>query len=208
MGGLDYASLTSIPISYATCSLGSPSNPPPLLDRLDAISAAGFSAVELSFPDILSHGQTLLGHPVESSDYDELCQVAEDIKKQCDMRNLSITMLQPFANFEGWPEGSDGRRDALERARGWIRIMQSCGTDLLQVGSTDSPIGMLDKSKMVSDLRGLCDMLKEHSFRLAYENWCCMSYPTPLSIHGVMLTHANTYQGRHMHRTGKTYGPL
>lgn len=81
-------------------------------------------------------------------------------------------MLQPFANYEGWPEGSDGRKDAMDRARGWIRIMQACGTDLLQVGSTDSPLEKLDRSKMVSDLQVLCDMLKEHNFRLAYENWC------------------------------------
>lgn len=172
MGGLDYASLASIPISYATCSLGSPSNPPPLLDRLDAISSAGFSAVELSFPDILSHGQTLLGHQIEPSNYDELCRVSADIKNECEKRKLGVMMLQPFANFEGWPEGSGGREDALKRARGWIRIMQSCGTDLLQVGSTDSPIERLDTGKMVSDLRHLCDMLKEHGFRLAYENWC------------------------------------
>jgi sugar phosphate isomerase/epimerase len=172
MSGLDYSSLVSIPISYATCSLGSPSNPPPLLDRLHAISSAGFSAVELSFPDILSHGETLLGHQVQPSNYDELCKVATDIKKECDKRNLGIMMLQPFANYEGWPEGSDGRKDAMDRARGWIRIMQACGTDMLQVGSTDTPIEKLDKSKIISDLQVLCDMLSEHGFRLAYENWC------------------------------------
>jgi sugar phosphate isomerase/epimerase len=143
MSGLDYASLLSIPISYATCSLGNPSDPPPLLDRLDAISTAGFAAVELSFPDILSYGQILLGHEVDPKNYDKLCQVAKAIKEECDKRKLGIMMLQPFANFEGWPEGSDGRKDAFERARGWIRIMQACGTDMLQVGSTDSPLEKL-----------------------------------------------------------------
>lgn len=172
MSRLDYASLKSIPISYATCSLGSPSNPPPLLDRLHAISIAQFSAVELSFPDILSYGQTLLGHEVSPSNYDELCTVAAAIKEECNKRSLDIMMLQPFANFEGWPEGSAEHNDALERAAGWIRIMQACGTDMLQVGSTDSPLEKLDKGKMVEDLRGLCDMLKEHGFKLAYENWC------------------------------------
>ncbi|EMD61901.1 hypothetical protein COCSADRAFT_38705 [Bipolaris sorokiniana ND90Pr] len=172
MSGLDYSSLVSIPISYATCSLGSPSNPPPLLDRLQAISDAGFSALELSFPDILSYGQTLLGHEVQPSNYDELCTVAAEIKKECDQRNLGIMMLQPFANYEGWPEDSPGRKDAMDRARGWIRIMQACGTDMLQVGSTDTPLEKLERSKMVSDLQVLCDMLNEHSFRLAYENWC------------------------------------
>jgi sugar phosphate isomerase/epimerase len=172
MGGLDYASLLSIPISYATCSLGSPSNPPPLLDRLHAISVAGFAAVELSFPDILSYGNTLLGHDVDANHYDDLCKVAAAIKQECDKRNLGIMMLQPFANFEGWPEGSDGRKDAFERARGWIRIMQACGTDMLQVGSSDTPLDKLDTNTIVSDLRELCDMLSEHGYRCAYENWC------------------------------------
>lgn len=169
---LDYASLHSIPISYATCSLGSPSNPPPLLDRLHAISAAGFAAVELSFPDILSYGQTLLGHEVEANDYDELCKVAAAIKGECDKRSLGIMMLQPFANFEGWPKDSDGRKDAFERLRSWIRIMGAAGTDMLQVGSTDTPLEKLDKNNIVPDLQELCDMLKEHGYRCAYENWC------------------------------------
>ena len=172
MGGLDLASLNSIPISYATCSLGSPNSPPPLLDRLTAISKAGFSAVELSFPDILSYGQTLLGHEVEPKNYDDLERVAGAIKKECDNRNLGIMMLQPFANFEGWPEGSDERKDAFERLDGWIRIMRAAGTDMLQVGSTDSPLSKLDKSRIVPDLQELADKLKKHGFRVAYENWC------------------------------------
>lgn len=172
MGGLDAASLASIPISYATCSLGSPSSPPPLLDRLDAISKAEFSAVELSFPDILSYGQTLLGHEIEPKNYNELEKVASAIKKECDTRNLGVMMLQPFANFEGWPQGSTERKDAFERLDGWIRIMKAAGTDLLQVGSTDVKLEKLDKSRVVPDLQELADKLAEHGFRAAYENWC------------------------------------
>lgn len=169
---LDHKSLASIPISYASCSLGPPSDPPPLLDRLDAISKAGFSAIELSFPDILSYGKHHLGHEVDPKDYNKLCTVASKIQEQCKNRNLGIMMLQPFSNFEGWKEGSDGRKDAFERADGWIRIMQACGTDLLQVGSTDTPDMKLDRAKIVSDLCELADKLAEHNFRLAYENWC------------------------------------
>ncbi|KAH7132058.1 3-dehydroshikimate dehydratase [Dendryphion nanum] len=169
---LDYNSLTSIPISYASCSLGPPSDPPPLLDRLDAISAAGFAAIELSFPDILSFGAQHLGHDIGPKNYDDLCTIASEIKKECQKRNLGIMMLQPFSNFEGWKEGSDGRKDAFERARGWIGIMQSCGTDMLQVGSTDTSDEKLDRKRIVPDLQELADMLAEHNFRLAYENWC------------------------------------
>ncbi|KAF2016016.1 xylose isomerase-like protein [Aaosphaeria arxii CBS 175.79] len=169
---LDFASLGAIPISYASCSLGAPSSPPPLLDRLDAISTAGFTAIELSFPDILSFGAQHLGHEIDPKDYNELCTVAAKIKEECDNRKLGIMMLQPFSNFEGWPEGSSGREDAFKRARGWIKIMQACGTDILQVGSTDTPIEKLDRSKIVGDLRDLADLLAEHGFNLAYENWC------------------------------------
>ncbi|KAG9206195.1 hypothetical protein G6514_004917 [Epicoccum nigrum] len=172
MGGLDYASLATIPISYATCSLGSPNSPPPLLDRLDAVSKAGFSGVELSFPDILSYGQTLLGHEVQPKNWDELENVAGEIKKECDKRNLGIMMLQPFANFEGWPQGSDGRKDAFERLDGWIRIMTAAGTDMLQVGSTDVKLEKLDRSRIVPDLQELADKLAKNGFRVAYENWC------------------------------------
>ena len=42
-------------------------------------------------------------------------------------------MLQPFSNFEGWPQGSKERGDAFSRAKGWIQIMQAVGTDMLQV---------------------------------------------------------------------------
>jgi sugar phosphate isomerase/epimerase len=173
---LDAASLSTIPISFASCSLGPPNNPPPLLDRLHALSAADFTAIELSFPDILSHGASLLGHEPDPKNYDELCKVAANIGAECKKRNLGIMLLQPFSNFEGWPEGSDGRRDAFERAHGWIRIMQACGCDMLQVGSTDTPMGRLDRSKIVPDLRELADMLAEHRFKLAYENWCWSSH--------------------------------
>lgn len=176
MTDLDPRSLTAIPISYASCSLGNPNDPPPLLDRLHAISLAGFEAIELSFPDILSYGKTLLGHDVEPKNWDELCKVAAEIQKECRKRNLGIMMLQPFSNFEGWKEGSDGRKDAFERARGWIRIMQACGCDMLQVGSTDTPMEKLDESNIVPDLRELADMLAKHGFKLAYENWCWSSH--------------------------------
>lgn len=173
---LNYASLTTIPISYASCSLGPPSAPPPLLDRLDAISAAEFTAIELSFPDILSYGETILGHSPDPKNYDELVKVTEAIKKECDQRKLGVMMLQPFANFEGWKEGSDGHKDAWERARGWVRIMQAAGTDMLQVGSTDTPLESLDLGRVVPDLQELCDMLKPHGFKVAYENWCWSSH--------------------------------
>ena len=128
---IDVSTLTSIPTCYATCSIGKTTDPLP--PKLEAIASAGFQAIELSFPDLLSFASTLLSKEVQPSDYDDLCTAAKAVKTLCDMLGLKILILQPFANFEGWPEGSKERDDAFNRARGWTRIMQAAGTDMLQV---------------------------------------------------------------------------
>lgn len=129
---LDKTSLQSIPTSFATCSIGyDDSHTLPL--KLDAISQAGFQAIELSFPDILAFGKLHTGNEVNEDDYDTLCEVAKEIKRLCADRDLKIMMLQPFANFEGWPLGSAERDDAFKRAKGWVQIMEAAGTDILQV---------------------------------------------------------------------------
>ncbi len=127
------SSVQDIPTCFASCSIGcKPSHTLP--KRLEAIAAAGFDAIELSFPDILTFASEQLKRDVQPSDYDDLCSVGQEIKRLCESQKLKILMLQPFANFEGWPEGSDQRRDAFDRAKGWIRIMEAVGTDMLQVG--------------------------------------------------------------------------
>ena len=52
--------------------------------------------------------------------------------------------------------------------------MEACGCDMLQVGATDSPVEKIDtgRDRVVADLQELGQMLAEHNFRLAYENWC------------------------------------
>jgi sugar phosphate isomerase/epimerase len=81
-------------------------------------------------------------------------------------------MLQSFSNFEGWPRGSKERNRAFSRARGWVKIMEALGTDMLQVGSSDSEGISGDVRVLAEDLGELADMLAEKGFRVAYENWC------------------------------------
>lgn len=129
---IPFASLRRVPLSYATCSIGT-SKQDTLPRRLEAISNAGFTGIELSFPDILAYGTSILGHDINPENYNELTRVTADIRKLVDTNGLKVMMLQPFANFEGWPQGSPERMDAFRRARGWIDIMNTVGTDLLQV---------------------------------------------------------------------------
>jgi sugar phosphate isomerase/epimerase len=84
-------------------------------------------------PDLVSFTSEKLSTEVGFEDYDKLCAVGGEVKKLCKENNVTILMLQPFSNFEGWPKGSKRRDDAFDRARGWIRIMESVGTDMLQV---------------------------------------------------------------------------
>lgn len=171
------SSLQSIPASFATCSIGcKPEHTLPV--RLDAIARAGFIAIELSMPDLLSFAESHFGFKVDPYDFDKLCTAASQVRQICREKHLQIMMLQPFSNFEGWPEGSPERDDAFVRAKGWIRIMLAAGTDLLQVGSSDTPASKIgsDRTRFVSDLRELAHLLAEHHLRLAYENWCWSSH--------------------------------
>lgn len=128
---LSKSSLQSVPTSYATVSLGTPDDPLP--KKLQAIASAGFDAIELGFPDLLSFANSKLSKEVSNYDFDDLCAVGEHVRKLCEDLGLKILILQPFGNFEGWEEGSEGKKDALRRVEGWIRIMQAVGTDMLQV---------------------------------------------------------------------------
>lgn len=170
---IPFESLRNIPLSYASCSIGT-KQCDTLPRKLEAISAAGFTAIELSFPDILAYGRQITGKELGTHEYAQLVNVTKEIKKLADSNGLQVMMLQPFGNFEGWPSGSRERDDAFRRVKGWMDIMEAAGTDLLQVGSSDSPAGKIitDRKTIVSDLRELCDLLATRNMRLAYENWC------------------------------------
>ncbi|RYP00669.1 hypothetical protein DL764_006443 [Monosporascus ibericus] len=160
-----------VPTCYATCSIGhKDSHTLPL--KLKAIADAGFDAVELSMPDILSYGKMLNGEEPDPKDYDKLVQVGKAIREQVRLHNLRILMLQPLANFEGWPKGSEKRKDAFERARGWMRIMEAVGTDMLQIGSSDAPGISSSFDELAADLAELADIMATNNMRIAYENWC------------------------------------
>ncbi|KAK1995612.1 xylose isomerase-like TIM barrel [Colletotrichum falcatum] len=159
------------PISFASCSIGLPRHT--LEQKLDAISAAGFDGIELSFPDLKSFAGRHLGRgEIADDDYSSLCEAGRLVRGLCEQKKLRIMVLQPFANFEGWPRGSREREDAFERARGWAEIMSAVGTDMLQVGSSDAPVAPSPVGERAADLAELADLLAARGFRVAYENWC------------------------------------
>ena len=127
-------SLKTIPTSFATVSIGSTDDP--LEEKLKALSNAGFSAVELGFPDLVSFASRRAGEEVQENDYEKLCVAATEVRQLCKEQGLGIMMLQPFTNFEGWPRGPEKRDNAFSRARGWIKIMKAADIKMLQIGSS------------------------------------------------------------------------
>lgn len=129
----------SIPTSFASCSV------PPYFDeklpqRLEAIRNAGFDGIEMSMPDILTYGRDIEGKEIKEDDYETLSDVARKIRILTDQLGLVILMLQPFSRFEGWRKDTHAqkREEAFSRAKGWIKIMESLGTDMLQVCASQS----------------------------------------------------------------------
>ncbi|KIW13721.1 hypothetical protein PV08_08912 [Exophiala spinifera] len=173
-----------IPTCYASCSIGH-NEKHTLPEKLKAIAGAGFDAIELSMPDILAYGQQISQSQseIDPNDFATIRTVGQKIKELCKENGLKILILQPFANFEGWPKGSRERKDAWERARGWMSIMEATGTDMMQIGSSDAEGISSNFDELASDLAELADVFAEKGFRIAYENWCWATHaPTWKSV--------------------------
>ncbi|OJD14961.1 hypothetical protein AJ78_04744 [Emergomyces pasteurianus Ep9510] len=108
-----------ITLSFATCSI-SASNPDEntLPRKLEAIAATEFSAVELAFPDLQNFATQLLHRDVAADSYTDLCTAAREVSLLHRAVGITVVMLQPFINLEGWARESKERKDAFERAKG------------------------------------------------------------------------------------------
>lgn len=176
---MDTKSLQSLPLAYASCSLGcKPEHN--LLRKIEAIAAARFTGIEVSMPDLvaLANDSSVqiqqTQRQISTKDFDDLRAVAGTVYERCQQHGLEVMLMQPFANFEGWPENSPERKDAWERVEGWISIMEVLRCKTLQVGSTDTPADKIttDRESIVQDLQQLADRLAKKGMRVAYENWC------------------------------------
>lgn len=133
------------PISFAACSVGfKPSINLP--EKLKAIHNAGFDAIELAMEDIIAYGKVIHGEEPDASDYDAIVGIASLISSLAKEVQIGILMLKSFMR-SGGGESSD-REEGTIMARGWLRVMEALGTNMLQVresstyeGSTTKMIG-------------------------------------------------------------------
>ncbi|MBE3043382.1 hypothetical protein IMZ48_12590, partial [Candidatus Bathyarchaeota archaeon] len=76
------ASQFDVPLALASCSIGLPHHT--FHQKIEAITQAGFTGIEVAFPDILAFASTHLGRPVEDHDYDALCDAAGQMGGLCE----------------------------------------------------------------------------------------------------------------------------
>ena len=131
--------------SIATVSLSGT-----LGEKLEAIAAAKFDAVEIFENDLITYS----GPPA-------------DVRKACGELGLDIITLQPFRDFEGMPAAQ--RERAFARAERKFDVMQELGTDLLMICSNVSPESLGGIDRAAADLRELGERAAKRGLRIAFE---------------------------------------
>jgi 4-hydroxyphenylpyruvate dioxygenase len=121
-----------------------------LREKLEAIAAAGFDGVEIFENDFLAY---------DRSPRDVAAMVAD--------LGLTITLFQPFRDFEGLPEPQRGQ--AFARAERKFDLMGELGTDLMLVCSSVSPLALGGIDRAAADLRELGERAARRGLRVGYE---------------------------------------
>jgi 4-hydroxyphenylpyruvate dioxygenase len=132
-------------LSIATVSLSGT-----LDEKLRAIAAAGFDAVEIFENDFLSFG----GSP-------------RDVGQLCRDLGLEICAFQPFRDFEGMPEPLRTRNFA--RAERKFDVMQELQTDLLLICSNVQPASLGGIDRAAADFHALGELAAKRGLRVGFE---------------------------------------
>lgn len=119
-------------------------------EKLRAIAAAGFDGIEIFEQDFIASDFT----PAEVG------QMVRDA-------GLTITLFQPFRDFEGLPEPHRSR--AFARAARKFDLMTQLGTDLVLVCSSVHPAAMGGIDRMAQDFHDLGDLAARHGVRVGFE---------------------------------------
>lgn len=121
-----------------------------LRDKLEAVAAAGFDAVELFEADFINHRGS-----------------AKELRSALDDLGLAIDLYQPFRDFEGMPD--DLFRRSLDRAEAKFDLMQTLGAPLMLVCSNTSTHSSNDRERAVAQLHELASRAARRGIRIGYE---------------------------------------
>ena len=119
-------------------------------EKLAAIAGAGFDGIEIFEQDFIASDHT-----------------PTDVGRMVRDAGLTITLFQPFRDFEGLPEPHRAR--AFARAARKFDLMTQLGTDLMLVCSSVHPAAMGGIDRMAHDFSDLGDLAKSHGVRVGFE---------------------------------------
>jgi len=121
-----------------------------LPDKLDAIAAARFDAVEIFENDLIN----FIGTPA-------------DVKRMAADRGLGIDLYQPFRDFDV-ADDAQFRRN-LDRAERKFDLMQALGAPMLLVCSNVSASACIDDARIADQLGVLAERAGRRNLRIGYE---------------------------------------
>ncbi len=121
-----------------------------LQEKLQAIAAAGFKAIEIFEHDLIAFP----GSP-------------SDIRQICADLGLTIVTCQPFRDFEGMPDAR--RQRTFDRAERKFDLLQELGCDLLFVCSSTSPEALGGIERLAADFAELGDRAARRGMHVGYE---------------------------------------
>lgn len=121
-----------------------------LPEKLRAISAAGFDAVEIFENDLLYYE----GSP-------------KDIKHLCQDLNLEIALFQPFRDFEGAPREKLSHN--LNRAEKKFELMHELGVNKMLLCSNTQSNCIKDDNTLMEDLHLIAEKATQHNIKVGYE---------------------------------------
>ena len=121
-----------------------------LRQKLEAIAAARFDAIELFENDFINFNGSA----------GELRAMAADL-------GLGIDLYQPFRDFEGMPDAAFAR--SLDRAERKFDLMEALGAPLMLVCSNTSPLAIDDPARSAAQLHALAERAARRNLRIGYE---------------------------------------
>ena len=121
-----------------------------LPEKLDAIAAARFEAIEVFENDLIQFQGT-----------------PRDLRAMADDRGLGIDLYQPFRDFEAVSDAEFERN--LVRAERKFDLMETLGAPMMLVCSNVSPDAVDDDSRAAAQLYALAERAARRNLRIGYE---------------------------------------